>query len=242
MSRFFDTNTYYRQPVIREKLRRTQPLILDEFLFAQQAASKPVKPVLTGPYTLAKLSINNAYADIDELMETMGNIIAQEVNDLSHAGATIIQIDEPAILQNPQDIEILHTLLKEISDNRGKAQLALYTYFGDAAPVYESLQQCPVDILGLDFTYSPGLPQVIAASGVSRTLGLGIIDGRNTKIETGRDIFPILEAILKLPGTDTCYLNPSCGLEYLPREDAFRKLKNMASLRNEFLEGKNDRR
>ena len=33
-----------------------------------------------------------------------------------------------------------------------------------------------------------------------------------------------------------CYLNPSCGLEYLPRDKAYRKLANMAKLKRLFEE------
>jgi 5-methyltetrahydropteroyltriglutamate--homocysteine methyltransferase len=96
----------------------------------------------------------------------------------------------------------------------------------------------PVDILGLDFTYSPDLPEKIAIYGTDKTLGLGIIDGRNTKMETAADIFPILELILNATEGMECYLNPSCGLEYLPQSRAIAKLKNMVGLRDEFEGGK----
>src|SRR5690348_4701236 len=55
--RFFDTNFYFRQPAVHARIERTGPLVVNEFLFAQRKSSRPVKPVLTGPYTLARLSI-----------------------------------------------------------------------------------------------------------------------------------------------------------------------------------------
>jgi 5-methyltetrahydropteroyltriglutamate--homocysteine methyltransferase len=237
LARFFDTNTYYRQPIIREKISRQKPVTVDEFLFAQSITPKPVKPVLTGPVTLAKLSINEAHGSDSELIETLGSAIAQEVEALARAGAIVIQIDEPVILQNPQDIKILHIALEAIARHKGDAELALYTYFGDAAQSYEKLQQLPVDILGLDFTYSPNLAETIIAIGTDMKLGLGLIDGRNTKMETEADVFPLLESLLALPRMDSCYLNPSCGLEYLPRTKATAKLKNMVDLRDKFQGG-----
>src|SRR3990172_1950061 len=47
--RFFDTNFYFRQPVVEAKIERTDPLVVDDFLFAKGKASRPVKALLTGP-------------------------------------------------------------------------------------------------------------------------------------------------------------------------------------------------
>ena len=233
--RFFDTNTYFRQPVITSKINGTISILVDEFNFANRIATSPVKPVITGPYTLARLSINQAYPNDSSLFEDIGHVVAREVAALAQAGASIIQIDEPAILHNPEDMPILRTLLEEIAAVKGEARLALCSYFGDAAPLYEDLQLLPVDILCLDFTYSPHLTEVIISSGSEKVLGLGVIDGRNTRIETPVEIFPILVAVLSMRGVTECFLNPSCSLEYLPMKNAIAKLSNLVDLRNTFM-------
>ena len=115
LARFFDTNTYYRQPIVGKKISWKKPLIVDEFVFAQRITPKPIKPVLTGPCTLARLSLNNAYDNLNQLMEAIGHVITEEVKALTRAGAAVIQIDEPAVIQNPTDMEILPTLLEEIA-------------------------------------------------------------------------------------------------------------------------------
>src|SRR5437016_8998170 len=50
--RFFDTNCYFRQPVIEARLERNGPLVVEEFEFARRKTSRPLKAVLTGPLTL----------------------------------------------------------------------------------------------------------------------------------------------------------------------------------------------
>jgi 5-methyltetrahydropteroyltriglutamate--homocysteine methyltransferase len=76
----------------------------------------------------------------------------------------------------------------------------------------------------------------VARDGSDKALGLGMIDGRNTRVETKEEAFKFLNRVLpKLKG-DVCYLNPSCGLEYLPRDKAYRKLANMAKLKKLFYE------
>ena len=228
--RFFDTNFYFRQPVIKGELNRREPIVKREFTFAKEV-SKPVKPVVTGPYTLAKLSINRRGTTLSSLVDEFAAVIAQEVGELAKAGAKLIQIDEPAILKNPDDLKMLKTAIEKVAAEKGGAKLALYTYFGDAAPLYKKLIRLPVDGLGFDFTYGPKLPNVITRLGCDKELGLGLIDGRNTRLEDKREVLAVIKKILPNVGSERVYLNPSCGLgEYLPREIAFKKLQNMVAI------------
>src|SRR3989338_3293192 len=53
--RYFDTNFSSRQPVAKGEIKAANGrALLAEYEFAQSNSSKPVKPVLTGPYTLAR--------------------------------------------------------------------------------------------------------------------------------------------------------------------------------------------
>lgn len=238
--RYFDTNFYFRQPVITGKVTWREPLIVEEFRYAKKISSRSIKPVLTGPYTLAISSIRQTpvYGDLGTLVLDLSAALAQEVSALAAAGAELIQVEEPAILKHPQDLPLLQQALTPLSKVRGSARLALYTYFGDATPIYEALQELPVEILGLDFTYAPGLPEKIATLGSQKTLGLGLIDGRNTRMETADQVFPRLEKILPHVPGGVVYLNPSCGVEYLPREKAVAKLRLLKELKGAFLQGR----
>lgn len=240
LMRFFDTNFYYRQPIIKRKLSWQKPILLDEFVFAQGVSKRPVKGVITGPYTLARLSVDRAYNNFSLLLEAMCMMASREIAELAQAGATVIQIDEPAILQNPDDLGLLPEVILEMGRDKRNTELALYTYFGDSAPFYERLQQLPIDILGLDFSYGPHLTEVISSLGTSKTLGLGIINGRNTRLETEDSIYPLLDSLLSAHGAKRCYINPSCGLEYLPRTKAVAKLENMVRLRDKYVGGKHE--
>ena len=107
----------------------------------------------------------------------------------------------------------------------------LAAYFGDAAKLYGDFQDMPVDILGFDFTYSEDLISNIEMVGSSKVLALGLLDGRNTKMEDQEDVFRSFDRILTRVSVDHCYLTPSCGLEFLPRDRARRKLEFMTTLR-----------
>ena len=147
------------------------------------------------------------------------------------AGARMIQIEEPAILAHPEDIRLLRQLLEPLWAVRGAAQLVVATYFGDAEPLYAQLNSLPADIIALDLTYSPRLAATVAATGASKTLALGIIDGRNTRLEHADSVARQVDALLQHYTLETVHLLPSCGLEYLPRDCARAKLALLAQVR-----------
>lgn len=235
--RFFDTNLYFRQPVVRGKLERTEALLVDEFKYAQEKSTRPVKAVLTGPYTLARHSAeeNGGAGGFDKVLEGYTAGLAAEVAALAAARATVIQVEEPSLLKHPDDFPRLEQSITALALSKASAQLALVLYFGDPAPIYDHLQTLPVDILGLDFTYNPALVDRVASNGTARTLALGLLDGRNTRLEDPVTIARQLEKLAHGADLNRAYLSPSCGLEYLPRDRARQKLKHLAVTRKTFL-------
>jgi 5-methyltetrahydropteroyltriglutamate--homocysteine methyltransferase len=235
--RFFDTNTYFRQPIVHGEIARTKPLVVGDFQFAKSKSSRPVKPVLTGPVTLARHSVqeNGGAGGFERLVESYTAALTSEVADLATAGASLIQIDEPSLLKHPEDLPQVAGSLRALSAAKGSSQLMLAVYFGDPTPVYDRLQALPVDALCLDFTYSARLVEIVSAEGSAKPLALGLVDGRNTRLEDAHTLAGQLEKIGRRLGSARAWLSPSCGFEYLPRDRAQLKLKHLRTIRKEFL-------
>jgi 5-methyltetrahydropteroyltriglutamate--homocysteine methyltransferase len=223
--RFFDTNFYFRQPVI-ENVKEAETgnfSLTDEYLFAKNVFSS-IKPVLTGPYTIACLSVIRGI-DFSEVVMFLAKKIAQEVKRITMSGAKVIQIDEPCILKNPTNFLFAKNALDLIAKENPLSKFILSTYFGNGTSFYEKLQELPVWGLGFDLTYSPGLLKKIEILGTKKVLSLGIVDARNTKLEKPEELARLLEkTILKLK-FEVIYLTTSCGLEFVPRSCAKEKLK-----------------
>ena len=235
--RFFDTNCYFRQPVVEARIERTGPMVVEEFEFARRKSSRPVKAVLTGPLTLARHSIvtNGASAGgavNQKLVEEYMEALAEEVAALATAGAPFIQIEEPVLLRHPEDLPLARRCLEAFSARKGAAQLALAVYFGDPGPILDRLQALPVDMLVLDFTYSPGLVERVAASPSDKILALGLVDGRNTKLEAPETVARQVERVARGTGAERLHLTTSSGLEYLPRDRAVMKLKLLERIKD----------
>ena len=235
--RFFDTNFYLRQPVVHGPVVWARPVLRPEYEMASKASAKPVKPVLTGAYTLARHSIIEYppyQKEFARLVLDYNEAIVKEVSELAAAGATVIQIDEPSILKEPShaDWDLLEETWNKLSAAKGKARLVLATYFGDATPVLHHLLSMPADVVALDFTYNPRLVDQVADSKPAKPLGFGLLDGRNTKLDDPAAVLSALDRMLPKIRASECYLNPSSGLEYLPRDRALAKLKHLAGIRN----------
>jgi 5-methyltetrahydropteroyltriglutamate--homocysteine methyltransferase len=238
--RFFDTNFYFRQPYIKGKVKWKAPITLEAYNFAASISHKPVRAVLTGPYTLARLSIikTPVYKKWNRLVLDYAESLAQEVAALAKAGATWIQIDEPAILRNPEDLPLLKEALTVLRANKGLAELILITYFGESHTLYKKLHALPVEAVGFDFTYAgPKLLETIIAQGADKPLGLGLIDGRNTRLESETEILTQLERLIPALKSNRAFLSASSGLEYLPRDKALSKLKLLARVKGAFNPG-----
>ncbi len=235
--RFFDTNFLIRQPIAKGKARWRGTLTAPDHAFAQRAAKKPVKAVLTGPVTLARHTIleTDAYTNAMDLAADYAAGLVLEAKELFSAGATLLQVEEPSILTHPEDLPILKEFLAQINKSKpANASVFLATYFNDAAPLYTKLLELPVAGLIWDLTYSATLEERIA-QGFSKVLGLGIADARNTKLEKPEDLARRIEKIAAKARGDI-HLLPSCGLEYLPRGRAQEKLAVLAKTRR-YLEG-----
>ncbi|MBI4243807.1 MAG: methionine synthase, partial [Planctomycetes bacterium] len=98
-------NRYYHKPIIKNRLRFIEPITVKHWEFAQKNCSKPVKGMLTGPYTIMDWSFLEFYRDRKEATFAIAEIIRKEVEALIKAGAKIIQIDEPAISTRPDEVE-----------------------------------------------------------------------------------------------------------------------------------------
>ncbi|MFQ5860594.1 MAG: methylcobamide--CoM methyltransferase [Dehalococcoidia bacterium] len=225
LTRYFDTNTYFRQPVVDGQLEWQGPITVKDFLFAKAHSPRPVKPVITGPYTLARLSQAGA-ADLPSLVRELARVLNREALALQEAGAEIVQFDEPAILKWKEDFPLLEEaatiLTKELT-----ITTALYTYFKDASGLVPQLFQLPFQVIGLDFVMGPANYQLIEGFPTVRHLAAGIVDARNTRLESVPELMKSIEQIAPFVPLDRLYVNPSCGLEFLPRLNAQAKLARM---------------
>ena len=221
--RWFDNNVYYRRPICTGPVEWQGPSSVDGWEYAQSVARVPVKAVIPGPITFARLSVDDHYGDRGKFVKALASVLAQEAFELEAAGARIIQIDEPALLNAPEDLELARVSLDAITSQLQSATTIVCTYFGDAKRLGPELFQLPADCFGLDFVAGPDNAQLLDDLPPDKSLQAGIVDARNTALESTAALQATIEPLSESL-RDRLSLGPSAGLEFLPREKAKAKL------------------
>ena len=223
LTRYFDTNTYYRQPIPEEKLQWPGPITVADYRFATKHSSQSVKAVVTGPYTMARLSQLGCYPNLRDLTMDLAAILNREVLVLQEAGAGLIQFDEPAIVKYKEDIGLIQEA-SEIVARGLEVKTAIYTWFGDVSGIEDLLFQLPFHVVGLDFVMGKTNYQLLSRLPRDKELAAGLVDARNTRMEGVDQLVDSIRTISQYLSLDRLYVNPSAGLEYLPRPTAQAKL------------------
>jgi 5-methyltetrahydropteroyltriglutamate--homocysteine methyltransferase len=224
----------FRRPIVQARLRRHELLCVDDFRRAAAVSERPVKMVLTGPYTLAHAAdiATTAYRDANFLAEELSAILAQEVTALADAGAPALQIDEPLILAHPHDMRRLRALLEPIYDAAaGRTQMTVSTYGADAAALYAQLNSLPADVIAIDCAGRTDICAAIAETGSGKPLALGVVDGTSPAPDDVAGMARSCERLLHRYIHPTVWLQPSCGLARLNANQARAKLASLAPLR-----------
>jgi 5-methyltetrahydropteroyltriglutamate--homocysteine methyltransferase len=92
----------FTAPYATAKMRRTQPLALDEFAFLRDVAKVTPKITLPSPSTMhfyrcSDYADPKVYSDVGSFFADLGRVFQDEIADLAAAGCRYIQIDEVAI-------------------------------------------------------------------------------------------------------------------------------------------------
>ncbi|MDQ6742312.1 MAG: methylcobamide--CoM methyltransferase [Candidatus Dormibacteraeota bacterium] len=230
--RWFESNTYFRQPRADAGVDVSwkAPILLEDLKFAKEHASRAVKAVLTGPYTIGTLS-DWADRGHHRLVLDLARALNQELKSLSADGPEWIQVDEPAIVNNPsvrypRDFGLFREAMAALTDGID-APLSLYTYHGGAADV-PGLLELPFQLFGFDFVQGSDNWRLLQEWPRGKGLGLGIVDARNVRMEEVSSLSEQVNRAAAVVGERSLHVSPSCGLEFLPRDTARRKLELVA--------------
>lgn len=227
LERYYDNNTYFRQPVVSGAISSDGKSVLADFTLARSATQRDLKAAVCGPLTFATLCIDEHYRSLEKLTLAVADALAAEVAQLGQAGATLIDIEDPAIVVHPQHIELAREAYQRIAS--AGVPIAIQTYFFPADRILESLGSFPVAQVGIDVRSrdTTALRRLDAIKG--RTVVLGVVDARNTRLETEREVASLIEEALKLVPAEQLWVAPTTGLEYLPHDVALKKLTALVS-------------
>lgn len=226
LERFYDNNTYFRQPTIEGAISSDGQTLVKAFRYASSVATRELKAAVVGPMTFATLAIDKHYRSLEDRVLAVADAIAAEVAGLGAAGATLVDVEDPGLVFDPQHVELAREAYRRIAATG--VPIAIQAYFFPADRILETLASFPVTQVGIDVRSreTTALRRLDIFKG--KTVVLGIVDARNTRLETARELGKIAEDALKLVPSESLWLAPTTGLEYLPHDVAAKKLAALA--------------
>ena len=189
MTKWFDSNYHYLVPEIGPDtaFRFADDRVVRELAEAL-ADGVVTRPVLVGPVTFLALAkaaegAPEGFAPIDRLDDALP-VYAQVLAALAAAGATWVQLDEPALVSESTAVplerlvtaaEHAYRVLGDATDRPALLVAAPYGDLGAALPV---LARTNVEAIALDLVRG-SLPAAPVAGLETKTLVGGVIDGHN---------------------------------------------------------------
>ena len=220
-------NRYYRKPIVVGPIGRKNPMTLKTWEYAQSLTDKPVKGMLTGPYTIAEWSFNEYYATFEEFVMEVAKVIHAEAVDLERAGAKYIQIDEPAASTRPEEMELVARSMEVVTKGLSAYTLTHICY-GEFEAVFDDINSIPVDNLDIETANSNySLLELFRGRKYDKHLTLGVTDVHSHQVESLDEVKAGIRKALEIFSPGQLFIGPDCGLKTRTTAESIAKLKVM---------------
>ena len=231
--------TGHENPVPRVvgPVRRTRPVEVRDVEFLRSITDRRIKITVPGPFTMTHQAQNDHYADERSLALAYAEALNEELQDLKAAGADVVQIDEPYLQARPEPareyaVEAIDRALDGIDGDT-----VLHTCFGYAHivkdrpsgyPFLRELNDCAATHVSLEAA-QPDLDPEVLRDVPDKVIVLGVLDLGASEVESSEVVAERIRRALAVVGPERLVVAPDCGMKYLPRERAFRKLEAMVA-------------
>jgi 5-methyltetrahydropteroyltriglutamate--homocysteine methyltransferase len=206
LTRFLDTNTFYRAPAATTDAPKLGGPLGEEYV-----SSLPGPRIVTLPSPFALAHGSGATP------KTMAEGVLKPA--LGGIDAELVVLEEPFLARDDQASP--GDLADALDALSGGPKLALWLTFGDAGRLLDTgLADLPVDAVGIDFygTRVDSIPE-----GFGKLLLAGVLDARSSVPEEPREIAAFVER-LRERGVEEIALVPNGDLQYVSEPVAREKL------------------
>jgi|Deesub1362A_J573_1020465.scaffolds.fasta_scaffold00008_145 5-methyltetrahydropteroyltriglutamate--homocysteine methyltransferase len=217
LTRFFENNTFFRKPVIRDVVEYEKGFINSYVHRDKMPKGRRWIVTLPGPYTFYRLS---EYRDGDTGRKSIVNMVSGAMDDLLREGYEFIVLAEPALAYySDVDWDIVSGFYKPLRETGLKYRIHLY--FGDVKDRISRLMEIAPYGFSIDTSYT----SLEELEGLDLdTLVLGVVDAQNTLMENVDDTVNKIRSLREKLGCRNIAITNNTDFDYLPYEVAEAKL------------------
>lgn len=230
VTRLFETNRFFRQPILNDAPRLDYAKLRASLPSASRAKNGAWKAILPSPYWFTRATLDHHFKDEAKLGHALAGILNEAAKKLAADGYQTIQFQEPALFyEKVPDVGFANELLAVAAQGVKATTVGNFTN-GDAARHHSFLQTVPVDVLGIDFIET--LPEKIPPRLQGKKLQAQVVNGRESHLETPAELDELVGRIRTKLKPATLWVTHTWDLEFVPAEVAVRKLEALASIRS----------
>ncbi len=218
LTRYFETNTFYKQPVIDSRIEYTGSM---EQYLSIRGNLAPTLIAMPDPFTFFCMSKNAWYNDDATLIRDLGKLLGKISNELKNHGYRLLVLKGPmyANCDASRLRESIMDSLYEITDSFS-GKVIVHTYFGNPGINASILARSSIDGVGID-------PKFVSQDNMqlygTKDISLGAIDGFNTRLEKVDELRSLLRGLKGK--ADRIYITNNVDLEFLPQNFLLSKVK-----------------
>ncbi|WP_432192234.1 5-methyltetrahydropteroyltriglutamate--homocysteine S-methyltransferase [Streptomyces sp. bgisy027] len=228
-----------RPPILAGDISRPEPMTVRWTAYAQSLTARPVKGMLTGPVTMLAWSFVRDDQPLGETARQVALALRDEVTDLEAGGASVIQVDEPALRE---------TLPLRAADRAGylawateafrlttggvrpDTQIHTHMCYAEFGDVVQAIDDLDADVISLEAARSHmQVARELAAHGYPREAGPGVYDIHSPRVPSAREAAELLRTGLKAIPAERLWVNPDCGLKTRGWPETRASLENLVA-------------
>jgi 5-methyltetrahydropteroyltriglutamate--homocysteine methyltransferase len=224
-------NRYYRKPIIVGNVKWRGPITVERWKFAQGLTQKPLKGMITGPYTMMDWTFNEHYPSRREACLDLARALHEEAKALADAGAKIIQVDEPAISARPEELPEFAIEAMRVVTEGVDAYFINHICYGAFEFIYPGMLELPVDNFDLEMSNSEfDLVELFRKHPFTKDLSFGVVDAHSHIVEDVEKVKGRIQRALEVLKPEQLWIDPDCGLKTRTKEETISKLKVMVEV------------
>jgi 5-methyltetrahydropteroyltriglutamate--homocysteine methyltransferase len=226
----------FYKAVVNDKIEWKRPIFESVVNAMKGATNKPFKVAFLGPAQQSIIVDNQYYDDPVDVARDLAVAMNKELKYLVSMGLEAVQLIDvlAPYTQDMWQIEVQNAMFDGVDAIKfwhvcyGSVDGQRDVYEAKTADMMPLFKESTADVIHLE-SVSEEFSDLDAYRDFpsDKVLGLGVVNAKNTIVESPEQIADRIRERLKVVPADRFLVSPDCGLGYFSRTTAFAKLRNM---------------
>ncbi len=226
----------FYKAIVKSKITWERPIFESVVNAMQGATKKPFKVAFLGPAQQSIIVHDQFYGDGKKLAVDLALAMNKELKHLVSMGLESVQLIDvlAPYTQDRWQMEVQDIMFEGVKAIKfwhicyGSVDGQRDVFEGKAAQMMPLFKESSADVIHIE-TANLGFSEIEAFRNFpkNKVLGIGVIDAKNTMVETSEVIQARIRSALKVVPADRLLISPDCGLGYFSRTVAYAKLRAM---------------